>query len=65
MNGRSGRRDDEGKKGGKKGSKGSTPDWYGDRDEGGTRNNPKAKAKASRGLEPDIATLAGSKGMLE
>ena len=37
----SGRRDDGGKKGGKKGSKGSKPDWYSDRDTGG---------KASQGL---------------
>ena len=41
----SGRRDDGGKKGGKKGSKGSKPDWYGDKDKGGTGNKDKGKGK--------------------
>ena len=39
----SGKRDDGGKKGGERGSKGSKPDWYGDRDKGG---------KASKGQGP-------------
>ena len=38
----SSKRDD----GGKKGSKGSTPDWYGDRDKGGTGNKGKGKGKS-------------------
>ena len=35
--------DDVGKKGGKKSSKGSKPDWYGDKDKGGTGNKGKGK----------------------
>ena len=41
----SGRRDDGGKKGGKNGSKGSTPDWHGDRDKGSTGNKGNGKCK--------------------
>ena len=37
----SGRRDDGGKKAGKKGSMGGKPDWYGDRDKGGIGSNGK------------------------
>ena len=39
----SGRGDDGGKKGGKKCSNGSRPDWHGDRDKGGTGNKGKGK----------------------
>ena len=42
----SGRRDDGGKKGGEKGSKGSKPHWYGDGDKGGTGNKGKGKGKS-------------------
>ena len=41
----SGRKDDGGKRGGKKGSKGSKPDWYGDKDKGGTGNKGKGKSE--------------------
>ena len=41
----SGRRDDGAKKGGKKGSKGSTPDWHGDQDKGGNGGKGKGKGK--------------------
>ena len=39
----SGRRDDGANKGGKKGSKGSKPDWHGDKDKGG--NGSKGKSE--------------------
>ena len=44
----SGKRDDGGKKGGKKGFKGSKSDWYGDKDKGsnGTKGKGKGKGKS-------------------
>ena len=45
MNGRVAEEMTEGKKGGKKGSKGGKPDWYGDRDKGSTGNKGKIKGK--------------------
>ena len=47
----SGKRDDGGKKGGKKGSKGSKPDWHSDKDKGSKEN---ARARKAR-EKPDIA----------
>ena len=47
----SGRRDDGGKKGGNKGSKGSKHDWYGDKDKGGTGNKGKGKGKGKGKIE--------------
>ena len=41
----SGRRDDGAKKRGKKGSKGSKPVWYGDKDKGGNGSKGKGKGK--------------------
>ena len=41
----SSKRDDGGKKGGKKGSKGSKPEWYGDKDKEGTWGKGKGKGK--------------------
>ena len=41
----SGRRDDGGRKGGKKGSKGSKPEWHGEREKGGNGNKGKGKGK--------------------
>ena len=57
----SGKRDDGGKKGGKKGSKGSKSDWYGDKDKDpmGTKAKVKAMAKL------DIGTSAESRGTSE
>ena len=47
MNGSSANRDDGGKKGGTKGSKGSKRDWYGDKDKGsnGNKGNDKGEGK--------------------
>ena len=46
----SGRRDDGAKKGGEKGSKGSKPDWHGDKDKGGNRKGKgKGKGKSETG----------------
>ena len=42
----SGRRDDGGKKGGKKGAMGSKPDWYGDKDKRSTCNEGIDKGKS-------------------
>ena len=53
----SGRRDDEGKKGGKKGFKGSKPDWYSDKDKG---SKIKAGARAKARAKPDAAPTAES-----
>ena len=61
----SGRTHDGSKEGGKrKSTKGSKPDWYGDKDKGGTWNNGKgrAKAKVKAGRKSDVATIVGSKG---
>ena len=54
----SGRRDDGAKKGGKKGSKGSKPDWYSDKDKGGAwwRN---CRLGLPRGTLREITTLFG------
>ena len=45
MHGTSGRRDVGAKKGGKKGTKGSKPDWYGDKDKEGNKSKGKGKGK--------------------
>ena len=57
-----GKRDDGGKKVSKKGSKGSEPDWCGDKDKGSNRSKG-AKLKPSSKL--DIATTAESTGASE
>ena len=54
-------KDDGGKKGSKKGSKGSKPYWYGDKDKGSTGNKAEARARA----KPDIATISESKNISE
>ena len=56
-----GRRDDGSKKGGKKGSKGIKPDWYGDKDKRCAGNKDKDKAKARARAKPDTATTVESK----
>ena len=57
----SGKRDDRGKIGGKKGSKGSEPDW-GDKDQGSSGS---AKAKVKVRAKLDIASIAESQGTSE
>ena len=42
-----GKRDDGGKKGRKKGSKGSEPDWCGDKDKGSNGSKGKCKSETS------------------
>ena len=59
----SGKREDGGKKGGKKGSKGIKPDWHGDKDKGSKGKSKGARAKVR--VKPDTATTAESKGTSE
>ena len=62
----SGRRDDGAKKGGKKGSKGSKPDWRGDkrtREAMGAKGKARAKARAR--VKPGTAMTAESKATPE
>ena len=56
----SGTRDDGGKKGCKKGSRGSKPDWYGDRTREALETRAKARAKVR--VKPDTAATVESKG---
>ena len=58
----SGKRDDGGKRGGKKGSKGSKPDRYGDKDKGGNGSKAKGKGKG-KGKSENPAMTAASKGI--
>ena len=59
----SGRRHDGGEIEGEKGSKGSKPDWYGDRDLEKKALETRARARAS--AEPNIATIADSRDISE
>ena len=56
----SGKSDDGGKKGGKRGSKGSTPDWYGDRQ--GSSGNKSQRQKVEARATLDIAAIGEGKG---
>ena len=62
MSGTSGRRDDGGKKGGKRGSKGSKPDWCGDQDKGGTGSKGKGKGKGKGKSEARWCYDCGGQG---
>ena len=55
-----------GKEGGKKGSKGSKLDWYGDKDKKEALDTEvRARARARAGAKPGTASIAESKGMSE
>ena len=58
----SGRRDDGAKKGGKRGSKGSKPDWHGDKDKGGIGNKGKGKGKGKCKSETRCCFDCGEQG---
>ena len=57
-----GRRDDGGKKGGKKSFKGSKPDWYGDKDQGGNGSKGKGKGKGKGKSETRYCYACGEQG---
>ena len=57
-----GRRDDGAKKGGKKGSKGSKPDWHGDNDKGGDGSKGKGKGKGKGKSETRYCYDFGEQG---
>ena len=58
-----GKRDDGGETGGKKGSKGSKLDWYGDRDNGRLETKAKAWKRARARVKPDTAEISESRGI--
>ena len=57
-----GKRDDGGKKGGKKGPKGSKPDWYGDKDKGGNGSKGTGKGEGKGKIETRYCYDYGEQG---
>ena len=58
----SSKRDNGGKKGSNKGSKGSKPDWHGDREKGGKGNKGKGKGKCKSKSETRYCYDCGEQG---